>query len=431
MPSSNGSDKPGPDVFAEATASLNTPQLQQLAIDARKKCSSGLSPEISCIVDTPPKEGGSNIVYRAAFSDGTNWAIRIPVHSHQHDEEFPPKSWHRSMELDVSTQRFICSKVPSMPVPRIHDWSSGVDNAIGRPYIIMDYLSGTNLVELWNDRSWISNAKREYIFAQLAGWMSELAVIEFPRIGRLDPKPPNRIVTFEPDPDEGFEVEYGPYDTAHAFLLDLLRVQRRKMDSPTLALLQLFVSALSDPSLDGPPFTLHHPNFDSQNILVADDGTVTGLIDWDHVYAGPQQGGASQYPSWITVDWDPLFYGWRAGNSAEENLQYDSPEELHTYREMYLAAIDKASAGKLTHSTRNSHIWTTLEIAITNRFAAGHIMYHLGKFVFGDKVLTYEVERGIENSAWYKMGYTQNEIAQVIGMFSIYHGHMPSLTFFT
>ena len=419
MSLSRGSSNSGADLFAKAITSLSPSQLEQLVFDARTKSITGLSTDVGCVVDTLPKEGGSNIVYKATFSDGTTWAIRIPI-PHEHSDEFPPQHWHRSMELDVSTQRFIYSRVPSIPIPRIHDWSSGTNNPIGRPYIITDYLPGTNLAKVWNDQSWISNSKREYIFAQLAGWMTELAAIEFPRIGRLDPVSPGQVVPFEPDPTQGFDEAYGPYNSAHAFISDLLRMKRKKEDNPTFAVLQLFLSALPDPTLDGPPFTLHHPDLDSQNILVADDGTVTGLIDWDNVCIGPQQGGAARYPSWITVDWDPLFYGWHPDHTPEENLPYDSPEELHAYREMYLAAIDKASSGKLTKSTRNSHVWTTLEIAAVNTYAASHIIYHLGKYVFGSSVLTYEVTRGIEVAAWYRTGYDQEGIAQVTGIFLTY-----------
>ena len=68
-----------------------------------------------------------------------------------------------------------------------------------------------------------------------------------------------------------------------------------------LAVLQLFISALTDITLDGPPFILSHPDFDSQNVLVDDDGAITGIIDWDNVDVRPRQVAAA-YPMWLTVD---------------------------------------------------------------------------------------------------------------------------------
>ena len=47
----------------------------------------------------------------------------------------------------------------------------------------MEFISGTNLSSLWNDKDWITDLKREKIFEQIAG---ELAAFEFDQIGRLD-----------------------------------------------------------------------------------------------------------------------------------------------------------------------------------------------------------------------------------------------------
>lgn len=56
---------------------------------------------------------------------------------------------------------------------------------------------------------------------------------------------------------------------------------------------------------------MNHPSYflTSQNVLIDDDGTITGIINWDNVSIGPRQGAAAAYPLWLTVDWNPLFYG--------------------------------------------------------------------------------------------------------------------------
>ncbi len=127
-------------------------------------------------------------------------------------------------------------------------------------------------------------------------------------------------------------VPFGPFDTAHSFLSSLLSIRRHAPDLHMLAVLQLFLSSLTDSTLENPPFILSHPDFDSQNVLVNDNGTITRIIDWDNVDLRPQQGAAAAYPMWLTVDWDPLFYGWSKDASPEDNLAYDSPAELATYR---------------------------------------------------------------------------------------------------
>lgn len=58
-----------------------------------------------------------------------------------------------------------------------------------------------------------------------------------------------------------------------------------------LALLELrvVVSASPEHSLAGPPFALFSSDLDSQNVLVLDNRTITGFIDWDGLCVGSPQ----------------------------------------------------------------------------------------------------------------------------------------------
>lgn len=117
----------------------------------------------------------------------------------------------------------------------------------------------------------------------------------------------------------------------------------------------------------------------------------------------------------------PLFYGWSKSASPEDNADYDSPSELAIYRRAYLDAITCASRGKLIYITLNSHIWTTLYIALSNEMATSEIVDHLSKFVFGSSLLGYEVEEGIRGGAWYALGRTPGTIAEIAGMLQCFH----------
>lgn len=289
----------------------------------------------------------------------------------------------------------------------------------------MDFMPGTNLSKFWHDKSWMTSEKRKYIFDQLAVWMTELSKFEFDHIGKLDIDETTgalRVVAFPDsksllqagmdDCEDAFPV--GPFSTTHAFLSHKLSIRRKTSDSPMLALLQLFLLSLPDPSLDGPPFVLRPPDFEFQNVLVSDDGTITGLIDWDGVFVGPRQGGAAAYPSWLTTDWDPVFHGWHKKNTPQENSEYDSPEKLMEYRQMYTEAIHRASGGRLTNVTRNSHVFEALDIAVSNSIATSGVMDHMCKFVFGSGLLGWKVEEGIRESSWF--GMKVDDMAQVLGI---------------
>ncbi|KAK7681482.1 hypothetical protein QCA50_015574 [Cerrena zonata] len=326
------------------------------------------------------------------------------------------------MRLDISTQKYIASKT-SIPIPRIHAASMDTNNPLRHPYTISDFVPGTNLCKVWNDASWWTEGReKDRVLRSIARWMVELSSLEFDKVGRLDYDELTDTTTvvsytsireFHSGLDDSSE-PFGPFTTTHAFSSALILGRRMARDSPTLALLQLYLSALSDSRFDGPPFVLGHPDFDSQNILIDEAGNITGLIDWDGVDVGPRQLNALSYPSWLTVDWDPLFYGWSAEASPEDNQAYDSPSELANYRHMYLAAIDDLSEGKLTEVTRNSHILSTLHIALCNPIATSGIMDHIGKFVLGSSSMTYELEDAIKAGSWFALGPNPSNIAEVI-----------------
>ena len=263
--------------------------------------------------------------------------------------------------------------------------------------------------------------------------MTELAAFKFDQIGRLDwdeTSGTHRVVPFseaQGSEERDTTVPDGPFDTAHSYLTSLLSNKGHTSTFPVPALFQLFISTLPDRTLDGPPFVLFHPDFDSQNVLVDDDGTITGIINWENVYIGPRQGAAAAYPMWLSVDWDPSFHGWNENASPEDNKGYDSPAELASFRKAYLNAITRASRGELTHITRNSHVFTTLHTGITNEFAMGGILHHLSKFVFGREILGDEVARAVKGGAWYAMSKAPETIAEIPGMLRC----LPSLPLFT
>ena len=67
----------------------------------------------------------------------------------------------------------------------------------------------------------------------------------------------------------------------------------------------------SSPAAQQQPFVVAHPDFDIQNLLVSEDGTLQAILDWDGVAAVLRSLGALWYPGWLTRDWDPAMYGYK------------------------------------------------------------------------------------------------------------------------
>lgn len=113
-----------------------------------------------------------------------------------------------------------------------------------------------------------------------------------------------------------------------------------------------------------PVFVLSHADFDTQNIIVTQDGHLAGLIDWDGVAIVPRVLGNERYPNWLTHDWNPFGYdynegedqvrlhGHRIGNGCCPTT--DSPEDLEFYRGIYQDTITALSKKIIRESEQNT-----------------------------------------------------------------------------
>lgn len=371
---------------------------------------SPLPSDLSCTVVTPPRAGASNVAYEVQFSDATSWIIRIPIDEWGHVDA-------RCMWLDILAMEYIRSRT-AVPIPAIHAYSCDVDNTLRHPYMIMDKVHGRLLSEVWHDASWWTGERQKaHLFQSLAGFMVELAGLEFDQIGRLDRVERDGPYSISPFPsvgglfleeEEGPDDEFGPFRSTREYLAAQLDVRRAKDDSPMLAFLQMLLSALPESQWDGAPFCLGHPDFNTHNIFVDDTGRVVGIIDWDGVFVGPRQLQALTYPLWLFLDWDPLMYGM---GESYPGIARDSMDDHRKFRQMYTNAIGAASGGRLAPVTRNSHIVQTLQMAITNAFVTGTNALHLGTFVFGSFSLASDVIEAIGHSGWYTA--KPDEVAEV------------------
>ena len=150
--------------------------------------------------------------------------------------------------------------------------------------------------------------------------------------------------------DNDILCEKGPFqDPQSAFLFNLDRPNAYSESSVfvkgSYKALRMFIDmAFSNSDDRGRRFVLTHPDFDLQNVLVAEDGTLCGLIDWDGVASVPREIGCAQYPLWLMRDWTPLDYEYdiREGR-PEEGAEFEesSPAELASYRAIYAHFMEK------------------------------------------------------------------------------------------
>ena len=312
-----------------------------------------------CKVDPNPACGSYNLIFFIEFDDGKVWVLKLSANGH-------PRCWDKfaaeALESEAFTMRWIRGKT-TIPVPEVYGFNSSMENAIGCPYILMEHIEGQSLYKGWFNPQ-ASPARLEQFRARalqtIAAAMVQLHRIRFQTNGSLRFRPDGTLCGFQsarvadfmgmaarPLDDPSRDVPFaqkGPFKDPMDFLLfNFSRRQSMYDDSAHMRglheSLRLFTQWTLEPVCgDRHPFVLGHPDFDLQNILVKEDGTLCGIIDWDGVGAVPHTVGCLRYPLWLTHDWEPSNYNYdaaRGGKNVESDRRENSPIENQFYRQMY------------------------------------------------------------------------------------------------
>ncbi|KAK4693445.1 hypothetical protein P7C71_g3962, partial [Lecanoromycetidae sp. Uapishka_2] len=355
-----------------------------------------------CKLREGPITGCYHINFRLGFDDGVEWILKVPANGH-------PRCFNalaaQALRSEALTMRML-KRETTIPIPTVHAFDNSTENEIGCPYILMDFIEGRSLDRVWFAQGF-SPAKVERIRARslqsIAETITQLNKYRFNEGGALrfddygervvgieGAKAADNLAVqnfwdsihsgvMEPNDDDIF-CEKGPF--TDAFSAMLFMQNRRKpgarhtlhnkgIDLSTRQFTEWIAAQLPD---QGQQFVLAHPDFDFQNILVEDDGTVCGFIDWDGVATVPNMVGCQRYPLWLTRDWDAHYVDPSDEEDEDSKYPQNSPEELRCYRAMYAQFIDAALTKQnmdtetrriLVDTTRLSLISATLEAADT------------------------------------------------------------------
>ena len=270
--------------------------------------------------------GYFNIVKRVSFEggedgDAKDWVVRLRMPNDdvfQFLEKLGPR---QIMEVEVASMKFFKTKT-SIPVPAVIAYDTSPDNAVGAPYIIMEYIHGDTAKELSTMGKYAAsaygNAEQDRKFRrQVAEIQATVSSFTFPQIGSLYVDDQGE---FKVGPDVmtgggpwSTSAEY--YDEVVHHIYDTFPLDERR--AGMLASTALFVpSALSylarvHAHESSGPFRLVNCYFGTHNILVSDDFDVVGVISFDGVMAAPA-GVVAQYP---------LFIGFEVEEIDEEMLE--------------------------------------------------------------------------------------------------------------
>ena len=400
-----------PEVFGPLIA-IREPALVRLALDISNRILHVPSSNGKLI----SRIGGSYNIVHIVQLDEIKLVIRVPA-----------TGWGfgmtelaaRALQSQVATMRLI-QKNTTIPVPEIYNLDTTSDNEIGAPYTCMSFVPGTSVSKVWFDDSGTipREEMRLRILSNLSQVMAQFSQLPtFDKIGSIMEDDAGSTFidpTYDWHENEDGSVQVqssGTFDSVSAYLQhhwvpipkknEWSRAQKKVMDSVL-------------PHLDSRNiFVLCPPDFDSQNIMVDEQGNITGLIDWDLAQTMPRFVGYARYPSWITRDWDPLVYGWPIMSDSE-----DSPEALESYRAYYNKELGKALDWQGDWEfTEKSHIAEAVWIAALNSTNRGHICGKLVQVAAGGDEgglgILYDIGSnyyGEEN--WFKL---ESQLKQLMG----------------
>lgn len=335
------------------------------------------------------------------------YVLKIPAHG-------TPKEWGMNDRMMLECEAQLLKHIrhhTDCPVPEVVAYDGGLQNAIGAPYILMKKIKGIAATDLWlgqpyrmfksddlhleaDDPSPEVEQKRVTFLRSLAQAMSQLATLKFPytgvpSYGCPEDKNPKFIAPAwrwhckmhmeEP-------TSYGSFASSEAFFaagLDRLCEPENPDDSDGMTELGVQIvmrivlsSAPFKPSTPSQgeisqagygshtvpvreTFVIRHDDLDLQNILVDEDGNVTGIIDWDACAAVPRCIGYTSMPTFLRRDWLPDY-----GLGRLPHMTW----AIERYREVYTQAMEGFCESSDVNFTRKSAMYQLVLAALDKDF---------------------------------------------------------------
>lgn len=225
----------------------------------------------------------------------------------------------------LTRYRYLSEKT-TIPIPRLHGYSIHVDNILGLPFMLLEYIEGDTLFGI--KISELELSKKEHLYSQLADVYIQLHRQQFDWVGALtlDENDKdwvfahNRPLTVDineqevsgrdicrylpPERTFGSTIDY-VYMLTKVISNDFYRCPDSVLDKEdarfylygnfsSLAVLMEWV----DPDLNHGPFVLMHGDLRPPNIVIDKDFNIVSILDWEFSHTIPIQMFVPPY--WLT-----------------------------------------------------------------------------------------------------------------------------------
>ncbi|KAL9087079.1 MAG: hypothetical protein Q9159_003843 [Coniocarpon cinnabarinum] len=274
----------------------------QHALSVRKAWDADLPDTITCQFSGAVREGSFNRCNTILFSDGIKWILK---RMHRVDKE----SWSPEQQDQMdNTFNLIMHirRVTGIPIPFVYKWSSSFDNPLGMPYVLERCADGQTVVDTLAQLDDNEDAQGRILTRttiELSGYLQKLRdYASYDKIGTPVYRQGRYLgLTSTYTPWSQF---VGPFENAADHLFHQFDIEQQgRGPSCEGVLLRLFMNWLKQVSKHERTFTLYHPDCNMANVLIDEAGSITAIIDWDFIQAGPSYLAFPAIPRMICSEW--------------------------------------------------------------------------------------------------------------------------------
>jgi hypothetical protein len=287
--------------------------------------------------------------------EGQTFAMRV----------YLPVDPHWKTISEVATMQWIRLNT-ALPVPKVLDYQASRENAIGFEWILMSKVPGKALEDTWISIPWKA---KEQLVQEFAVYLSILFKKQLRNIGNIYPSSESKPLQNDTLPEvkrivstEFFlgdhihqNVPRGPFRSSNDWIAARLLVNENDCKSAlannrfnkdlkdverTLKIIERLRTHLSDifpdSGINSEPSMLHHEGLNMENIMVNDDGKLTGVVNWECV---------SAVPLWKACDY-PGFLDRRSREERPDEKDYDR-DDPNTFYWDHLEQYELTVLGRL------------------------------------------------------------------------------------
>ncbi|KMQ46726.1 hypothetical protein A7C99_1841 [Trichophyton rubrum] len=310
---------------------------------------------IYCFLSEAHTSGATSHIRKITFQDGVKWVIRLRLpNPTTGEEDIGVRTCYESLKYlrDETT----------VPVPEAYYCDASLSNAIGAPYILMEYIHGTTAEKLRKNLAYRENefgsVDENINFKRgLAMIQVELASKKFDRIGRPRPAPQGGYYVASTPTEAAHDTSGAFYRRLTSNLLREARMSGRTVAQDlTLSIPALFEQLIARWSTHRGPFGVALTSLGAHNVLVDENFRVKAVIHPEGLMAVPREIQA-QMPLSMGLQTSPPRS--HARSVTEMTTLMEEMERAKSYLS-YLKEADRIKYAGVRRDANNAPLYTAV-----------------------------------------------------------------------